>query len=89
MNRLLIIAAAAVFALMTACGSSPEDQAAEAQAEMTQKRMKLADDYSQCTEDAAAYEAAKKDGTADRIPPERQKTKDQCDEIMKMMEALK
>jgi hypothetical protein len=46
-------------------------------------------EYKQCTEDAAAYEQAKKDGTADRVPTERQKTTEDCDEIMKMMEALK
>lgn len=88
MKRSPILAALAVLALMAAC-SSPQDKAAKADAEMTQKRMQLADDYKQCTEDAAAFEQAKKDGTADRVPPERQKTKEDCDEIMKMMEALK
>lgn len=88
MKRSSILAALAVLALMAAC-SSPQDKAAKADAEMTQKRMQLADDYKQCTEDAAAFEQAKKDGTADRVPPERQKTKADCDEIMKMMEALK
>ena len=88
MKRSPILAALAVLALMAAC-SSPQDKAAKADAEMTEKRMQLADDYKQCTEDAAAFEQAKKDGTADRVPPERQKTKEDCDEIMKMMEALK
>jgi hypothetical protein len=83
-----IFAAAAVFALMAAC-SSPQDRAASADAEMTQKRMKMADDYQECTKLAAAYEQAKKDGTADRVPSDEQKTTEQCDEIMKMMEALK
>ena len=88
MKRSFIFAAVAVFAFMAAC-SSPQDKAAKADAEMTEKRMQLADDYKQCTEDAAAYEQAKKDGTADRVPTDRQKTKEDCDEIMKMMEALK
>lgn len=88
MRRLSIFAALVVFALMAGC-SSPQDKAAKADAEMTQKRMKMADEYKQCTEDAATYEQAKKDGTADRVPTERQKTKEDCDEIMKMMEALK
>lgn len=88
MNRLLTVAAATVLALTVAC-ESPEERAADAQADMTQKRMELADDYQECTKQAAAYEQAKKDGTADRIPSDEQKTKEQCDEIMKMMEALK
>ena len=88
MKGLYIFAAVLVFAFMAGC-SSPQDKAAKADAEMTQKRMKMADEYKQCTEDAAAYEQAKKDGTADGVPTERQKTTEDCDEIMKMMEALK
>ena len=61
MKRSPILAALAVLALMAAC-SSPQDKAAKADAEMTEKRMQLADDYKQCTEDAAAFEQAKKDG---------------------------
>lgn len=88
MKRTLTFAAVAVFAFLAAC-SSPQDKAAKADAEMTEKRMQLADEYKQCTADAAAYEQAKKDGNAKEVAPEKQKTKEDCDEIMKMMEALK
>jgi len=88
MRRPLIFATVVVFALMAAC-SSPEDKANMADAELKQKRLKLADEYQQCTDKAAAYEKAMKDGTADRISTDDQKTKEQCDEIMKMMDALK
>lgn len=84
----LFFATAVVFASMTAC-SSPQDKADMADADLKEKRMQLADEYQQCTDKAAAYEQAKKDGTADRISPDDQKTNEQCGEIMKMMEALK
>jgi outer membrane murein-binding lipoprotein Lpp len=89
MKRSLIFATVAVFALMAGCSSSPEEQAAQADADMKAKRMQLADDYQQCTTDAAAYEQAKAAGNANEIAPEKQKTKADCDEIMKTMEALK
>lgn len=89
MKRSLIFATVAVFALMGGCSSSPEEKAAQADADMKEKRMELADDYKQCTEDAAAYEQAKTAGNANEVAPDKQKTKGDCDEIMKMMEALK
>lgn len=89
MKRTLIFATVAVFVLMAGCSSSPEEQAAQADADMKEKRMQLADEYQQCTTDAAAYEQAKKDGKDKEIEPDKRKTKADCDEIMKTMEALK
>jgi outer membrane murein-binding lipoprotein Lpp len=88
MNRLLTLAAVAVFAFVAGC-SSPQDKANQADADMKEKRMQLADEYQQCTADAAAYEQAKAAGNANEIAPDKQKTKEQCDEIMKTLEALK
>ena len=88
MNRLQIAAAVAAFAFVAAC-SSPQEKAAEADAEITNMRMELAEEYKQCNEYAAEFVNAQKEGKADRVPADRQKTKADCEEIMKMMEALK
>lgn len=88
MNRLPILAAVAVFAFVAGC-SSPEERASQADADMKQKRMQLADDYQECTKKANAYEAAKKDGTANDLRPSDQVEMSTCDDIMKTMEALK
>jgi hypothetical protein len=88
MKHLLIATAVAALAFVAAC-ASPQDKAAKADAQMTEKRMQLADEYKQCTEYAAAFVNAQEEGTADRVPPDRQMTKEDCEEIMKMMEALK
>jgi len=80
--------AVAVIGLMAGC-SSPEDKSNQADADMKAKRMQLADEYQDCTQKAAAYEQAEKDGKAKEIAPEDRMTTAQCDEIMKTMEALK
>lgn len=69
-----IFAAVAVFGLMAACGGSPPKKADKADAKMMEKRMKLVDEYRECTEKAAAEDQVKME---------------QCDQIMKMIEALK
>ena len=84
----LVAAAVAVVGLMAGCSSS-QDKAAKADAEMTTKRMQLADKYQACTKKATAYEAAVKAGTANDMAPEDQVQMSQCDEIMKTLEALK
>ena len=88
MKRSSFFAAVAVIGLMAGC-SSPEDKANQADADLKEKRMQLADDFQECNQKAAAYEQAEKDGKAKEIPPEDRMTKAQCDEIMKTMEALK
>ena len=88
MKRSSFFAAVAVIGLMAGC-SSPEDKSNQADADMKAKRMQLADEYQDCTQKAAAYEQAEKDGKAKEIPPEDRMTTAQCDEIMKTMEALK
>jgi Tfp pilus assembly protein PilF len=89
MKRSYFLATAAVLVLIAGCSSSPEEQSAQADADMKQKRMELADEYLECQKDAAAYEEAKKKGEGDSVRPEHQKTKEQCEEINKMMEQLK
>ena len=88
MKRAYFFAAMAVLVLMAGC-SSPQDKAAKADAEMTKKRMQLADEYQKCTKKAAAYEDAVKKGEGESVRPEDQVATAQCDEIMKTMEALK
>ena len=88
MKRSSFFAVVAVIGLMAGC-SNPEDNAAQADADMKAKRMQLADEYQSCTQKAAAYEEATKAGKASEVKPEDQKTMAQCDEIMKTMEALK
>ena len=89
MKRSYFFSALAILVLIAGCSSSPQDKSAEADAEMKQKRMQLADEYLECTQKAAAYEEAKKKGEAEYVRPEDQKTKEQCEEINKMMEQLK
>jgi len=81
-------AAVAVIGLLTGC-SSPQDNAAKADAEMKQKRMQMADQYQECTTKAAAYEKAVKAGTGNDMAPGDQVQMSTCDEIMKTLEALK
>ena len=88
MKRSLIFATVAVFAFMAGC-ASPEEKASQADADMKQKRMQLADDYQDCTKKAAAYEQAKQAGTQNDLRPADQVEMAQCDDIMKTMEALK
>lgn len=88
MKRSYFFTALTVLVLIASC-SSPEDQAAKADADMKKKRMELADQYQECTKKAAAYEEAVKKGEGDSVRPENQVTMAQCDEIMKTMEALK
>ena len=89
MKRSYFFTALAVLVLIAGCGSSPEQKAAQADADMKQKRMELADQYQECTQKAAAYEEAKKKGEGEYVRPENQVMMSQCDEIMKTMEALK
>lgn len=88
MKRSHFFAAVAIIGLMAGC-SSPQDKAAEADAEMTAKRMELADKYQECTKKATAYEEAVKAGTGNDMRPEDQVQMSTCDEIMKTLEALK
>ncbi len=88
MKRSYILAVVAVFGLMAGC-SSPQDKAAKADADMTTKRMQLADEFQVCTKKATAYEEAVKAGTGNDMRPEDQVQKSECDEIMKTLEALK
>ncbi len=83
-----VAAAATVMVLMAGC-SSPQDKSAKADAEMTTKRMELADDYQKCTKKAAAYEEAVKAGTGNDMAAADQVQMSQCDEIMNTLEALK
>jgi len=88
MKRSSFFAVVAVIGLMAGC-SSPEDKSNQADADMKAKRMQLADEYQDCTQKAEAYAQAEKDGKGKEIAPEDRKTTEQCDEIMKTMEALK
>jgi len=88
MKRSYILAAVAVLGLMAGC-SSPQDKSAKADAEMTAKRMQLADEYQACTKKATAYEEAVKAGKGNDMAPADQVQMSSCDEIMKTMEALK
>ena len=88
MKRLHIFAAIAVIGFLAGC-SSPQDKAADADAQLKAKRMQLADDYQACTTKAAAYEAAVKEGKGNEMDPADQIQTSQCDEIMKTLEALK
>jgi hypothetical protein len=88
MKRSHFFMAAIVIGLTAGC-ASPQDKAASADAEMTQKRMKLADEYQQCTTKANAYAEAVKAGKGKEYAPEDQVEMSQCDEIMKMLDALK
>ena len=88
MKRSSFFAAVAVVALMGGC-SSPADKADQAEADMKEKRMALADDFQECTKNAAAYDAAVKAGTGDEVAADKRVMMAQCDEIMKTMEALK
>ena len=88
MKRLHIFAAVAVIGLMAGCSSS-QDKAAKADADMTAKRMQLADQYQECTTKATAYEAAVKEGKGNEMASEDMIQMSQCDEIMKTLEALK
>ncbi len=88
MKRSHFFAAVAVIGLMAGCSSS-QDKSAKADAEMTSKRMQLADKYQDCTKKATAYEEAVKAGTGNDMAPADQIQMSQCDEIMKMLEALK
>ncbi len=88
MKRSHFFAAVAVIGLMAGC-SNPQDQAAKAEADMTEKRMQLADEFQTCTKKATAYEEAVKAGTGNDMAPADQVQMSQCDEIMKMLEALK
>ena len=83
-----IFAAVAVVGLLAGC-SSPEDKAAQADADLKEKRMQLADEYQTCTKKANAYDAAVKAGTGNDMAPEDQVQMSTCDGIMKTMEALK
>jgi len=90
MKRLHIFAAIAVIGLLAGCSSpTPQDKAADADAQLKAKRMQLADDYQACTTKAAAYEAAVKEGKGNEMDPADQIQMSQCDEIMKTLEALK
>ena len=88
MKRLQFFAAVAVIGLLAGC-SSPEDKAADADAQMKQKRMQMADQYQECTTKANAYDAAVKAGKGSEVAAEDQVQMSSCDEIMKTMEALK
>ena len=88
MKRSYILAVVAVFGLMAGC-SSPQDKAAKADADMTAKRMQLADEFQVCTKKATAYEEAVKAGKGNEVAPADQVQMSSCDEIMKTMEALK
>jgi outer membrane murein-binding lipoprotein Lpp len=88
MKRSTIFAAVAVVGLLAGC-SSPQDKAAEADADLKAKRMELADEYQTCTKKAKDYEAAVKAGKGNDMAPEDQVQMSTCDEIMKTMEALK
>lgn len=88
MKRSTIFAAVAVVGLLAGC-ASPQDKAADADAELKQKRMELADDYQTCAQKAKDYEAAVKAGKGNEMAPEDQVQMSSCDEIMKTMEALK
>ena len=88
MKRSTIFAAVAVVGLLAGC-SSPEKQAAQADADLKEKRMQLADEYQTCTKKANAYDAAVKAGTGNDMAPEDQVQMSSCDEIMRTMEALK
>ena len=88
MKRSTIFAAVAVVGLLAGC-SSPEKQAAQADADLKEKRMELADEYQTCTKKANAYDAAVKAGTGNDMAPEDQVQMSSCDEIMRTMEALK
>ena len=81
-------AAVAVIGLMAGCTSST-DKAAQADADMKEKRMQLADEYQTCTTKAATYEKAVQDGKDKEYAPADQVVMAQCDEIMRTMEALK
>ena len=55
MKRLHIFAAIAVIGLLAGCSSpTPQDKAADADAQLKAKRMQLADEYQACTTKAAA-----------------------------------
>ena len=88
MKRLQILTAVAVIGLLAGCASS-EDKAADADAQMKQKRMEMADQYQECTTKANAYDAAVTAGTGNDMAPEDQVQMSTCDEIMKTLEALK
>ncbi len=88
MKRSYILAVVAVFGLLAGC-SNPQDQAAKAEADMTEKRMQLADEFQTCTKKATAYEEAVKAGKGNEMEPADQVQMSSCDEIMKTMEALK
>ena len=88
MKRLYFFAAVAVIGLMAGCASS-QDKAAKADADMTAKRMELADNYQEFTKKAAAYEEAVKAGTGNDMSPQDQVQMSTCDDIMKTLEALK
>ena len=88
MKHTYLFAAVAVIGLMAGCTSS-QDRAAQADADMKEKRMELADKYQTCTKKAGAYEQAVTAGTGNEVAPEDQVQMAQCDEIMKTMEALK
>ena len=83
-----IFTAVAVIGLLAGC-SSPQDKAADADTQMKQKRMQMADQYQQCTTKANAYEAAVKAGKGSEVAAEDQVQMSTCDEIMKTLEALK
>ena len=88
MKRLHLFATVIVIGLLAGCASS-QDKAADADAQLKEKRMQLADEYQECTTKATAYEAAVKEGKGNEMKPEDMVQSSQCDEIMKTLEALK
>ena len=47
-----VFLAASVAALLSACGSSPEEELMEAQAEKTEEETRTMEEYRECVEDA-------------------------------------
>ena len=80
--------ALAIVGFLAGC-ASPQDKAANAEADMTKKRMMLADEYQECTGKANAYEQAVAAGTGNDMASADQIPMSQCEEIMKTLEALK
>ena len=72
MRLTVIVASLAILGLLGAC-SSAEDDAARAQEEVAQERLKLVEQYQDCVDDA--------DGDAEEL--------ESCDSYLKAAEALK
>ena len=87
MRYLKILGFVAIVGLLAGC-ASPEEKAANANAAVSEEKMRLSKQYQDCTQKSKTYKEAVAAGTGDQIKEADRMDESDCESIRKNLEAL-